>query len=69
MKYRLAWKNLETGQVGRGKPLFSSRYSASQVAIEMNAQWPNITHWAEEVSEEIHRPRQEMAGCGLGGAP
>jgi hypothetical protein len=65
MKYRLAWKYVDTEQVKRGRPLFASRHFASQVAVEMNAQWAGITHWAEEASEEDLRPPQEAAPGGL----
>jgi hypothetical protein len=51
MRYGLAWKNLETGEVGRGKTMYPSLDDARVAAQAMDDAWPEFAHWVEKVDD------------------
>lgn len=51
LKYRMAWKHLDTGLIVKGELLFHCRHSAEYAARALNQVWPGIHHWAEEADE------------------
>jgi len=51
MRYCLAWRNLETGEVEHGKSLYPSLDAARAAAQAMNDAWPEFTHWAAKVDD------------------
>ena len=53
MWYRICWKSPVSGEVQRGRPLFSSKQVAEEVARMMNEMWTDTPHWAEPVGEPL----------------